>query len=106
MAAPPPGRYFDDAQRRHVHQWYEQRWRAGHCPPGLARKHNGCLPPGQARRWAVGRALPAGLVYYPVPQPLLLQLGPAPAGYGYVRVAGDILLMSLGTRVVIDAVLW
>ena len=33
-------------------------------------------------------------------------LGPAPAGYGYVRGAGDILLMSLGTRVVIDAVLW
>ncbi|HEY5711353.1 MAG TPA: hypothetical protein VIT38_05605 [Allosphingosinicella sp.] len=22
------------------------------CPPGLARKHNGCLPPGQARRLA------------------------------------------------------
>ena len=21
-----------------------------HCPPGLAKKHNGCMPPGQARK--------------------------------------------------------
>ena len=28
---------------------YGQRVRHG-CPPGLAKKHNGCLPPGQARR--------------------------------------------------------
>jgi hypothetical protein len=28
----------------------------GNCPPGLAKKHNGCLPPGQARkRYVVGR---------------------------------------------------
>ena len=33
----------------------------GHgCPPGLAKKHNGCLPPGQAKKW-VGRSLPLGL---------------------------------------------
>lgn len=24
------------------------------CPPGLAKKHNGCLPPGQARKLARG----------------------------------------------------
>ena len=23
---------------------------AGGCPPGLAKKHNGCLPPGQAKK--------------------------------------------------------
>ena len=23
-----------------------------HCPPGLAKKHNGCQPPGQARRYS------------------------------------------------------
>ena len=22
----------------------------GHCPPGLAKKHNGCQPPGQAKK--------------------------------------------------------
>jgi hypothetical protein len=21
------------------------------CPPGLAKKHNGCMPPGQAKKW-------------------------------------------------------
>ena len=27
----------------------------GGCPPGLARKHNGCMPPGQARKLARGQ---------------------------------------------------
>lgn len=31
------------------------------CPPGLAKKHNGCQPPGHARaRWARGERLPYG----------------------------------------------
>lgn len=25
------------------------------CPPGLAKKNNGCLPPGQARKLAIGQ---------------------------------------------------
>ena len=25
------------------------------CPPGLAKKHNGCMPPGQAKKWARGQ---------------------------------------------------
>jgi hypothetical protein len=33
----------------------------GNCPPGLAKKHNGCLPPGQARkRYDIGQRLPYG----------------------------------------------
>ena len=33
----------------------------GHCPPGLAKKHNGCLPPGQAKKlYNVGQRLPYG----------------------------------------------
>ena len=31
------------------------------CPPGLAKKHNGCLPPGQA--WRVGQRAPWGNRY-------------------------------------------
>lgn len=27
----------------------------GGCPPGLAKKHNGCMPPGQARKFARGQ---------------------------------------------------
>jgi hypothetical protein len=60
-------RYEDrrlDGSRRH----YEDRAYASggygrDCPPGLARKGNGCLPPGQARKlFAVGQALP--VAYY------------------------------------------
>jgi Ni/Co efflux regulator RcnB len=39
-----------------------------------------------------------------VPQPVLLQLGTPPAGYRYVRVANDILLMAIGSRMVVDAI--
>jgi hypothetical protein len=32
---------------------------AGGCPPGLAKRHNGCMPPGQARKlYRTGQRLP------------------------------------------------
>lgn len=35
------------------------------CPPGLAAKGNGCLPPGQARKlFNVGQRIPTGYGYY------------------------------------------
>ena len=34
------------------------------CPPGLAKRHNGCMAPGQARRWAQGSRLPYGYNSY------------------------------------------
>ena len=51
-----------------------------------------------------GQPLPASVVYYAVPQPVLVQIGPPPSGYRYVRVANDILLMAVGSRMVIDAI--
>ena len=37
----------------------------GHCPPGLAKKHNGCLPPGQAKKlYNAGQRLPYGYNSY------------------------------------------
>ncbi len=38
------------------------------CPPGLARKNNGCLPPDQARRLGVGDRIPDRLDEYNLPQ--------------------------------------
>ena len=32
----------------------------GNCPPGLAKKHNGCMPPGQARKLARGQRWQSG----------------------------------------------
>ena len=53
--------------------------------------------------WAIGQPLPGSVVFYPLPGPLLMQLTPAPAGYQYVRVANDILLMATGTRMIAAA---
>ncbi len=98
------GAYFGDAQRVAARDYYAPQFRAGKCPPGLAKKNNGCLPPGQARKWAIGQPLPRDVVYYPVPAAVIVQLGAPPAGHKYVRVAADILLIAVGTSMVIDAI--
>lgn len=43
-------RYFNDQHRAAVRDYYDEQIRAGRCPPGLRKKHNGCLPPGQAKK--------------------------------------------------------
>jgi Ni/Co efflux regulator RcnB len=98
------GGYFNDTQRTAVRTYYGEQYRVGNCPPGLAKKNNGCMPPGQARKWNVGRALPRDVVYYSVPQSVVMQLGAPPAGQRYVRVSSDILLLAIGTGMVVDAI--
>ncbi len=94
-----------DPRDRVLIERYVARDYARNCPPGLAKKHNGCLPPGQAKkRYRVGERLPPDVVYYPVPRELLGELAPVPAGYEYVRVDKDILLIGEATKKVIDAV--
>lgn len=98
------GVYFNDRQRTAVHDYYEDRFQHGHCPPGLAKKRNGCMPPGQAKKWQVGHPLPRDVTYYEVPSRVVVSLGVPPSGYKYVRVAGDILLIAIGTGMVVDAI--
>lgn len=100
------GAYFTDGDRDSARRYYAKQYGGSrvHCPPGLAKKNNGCLPPGQAKKYAVGQPLPAGVVTYPVPQPVLVQLPPAPPGHKYVRVATDILLIAVGTSMVVDGI--
>ena len=98
------GEYFGDPQRVIVHDYYLEQFRTGRCPPGLAKKHNGCMPPGQAKKWAIGRPLPQDVALYEVPQELVVKIGIPPAGYRYARVANDILLIAAGTGMVIDAI--
>jgi Ni/Co efflux regulator RcnB len=76
------------------------------CPPGLAKKHNGCLPPGQAKRVGrivVGQHVPAGVVYV-VPQPVLATLPPPPYGYRYAVVDRQVVLVSRGENIVVDII--
>lgn len=98
------GAYFGDKQRVVVRNYYGSEYKAGRCPPGLAKKNNGCMPPGQAKKYTVGQRLPGNVVYYAVPQRVVYQLGAPPSGYRYVRVASDILLLAIGTSIVVDAI--
>ena len=97
--------HFEDRHRSVVREYYTEQFRGrGRCPPGLAKKNNGCMPPGQAKKWQVGRSLPRDVVYYTVPQPLVVQIGLPPSGYRYVRVASDILMIAIGTGMIVDAI--
>jgi hypothetical protein len=97
-------KHFDDDKRTEVRSYYDQEFRGGHCPPGLAKKRNGCMPPGQAKKWRVGRPLPQDVVVYEVPPALVVRIGVPPEGYKYVRVAADILMIAVGTRMVAEAI--
>ena len=99
------GAYFNDQQRVVVREYYVQHYGPGKkCPPGLAKKNNGCMPPGQARNWAVGQPIPRGVTVYSVPQPVIVQLPPAPYGYRYARIGGDIVLVQQQNNIIIDII--
>ena len=98
-------KHFKDDDGEYVRDYYAGEYsRKGKCPPGLAKKNNGCMPPGQAKKWDYGRPLPRDVVYYEVPQPVVVRIGPPPSGYKYVRVASDILMIAIGTNMVVDAI--
>ena len=114
QAGPPPSPMahsagptvaITDRDRNATYSYYRTEYNAGRCPPGLAKKGNGCMPPGQARKqWEYGRPLPREVYYEELPPTLLQQLSPAPVGYQYVRVANDILMMAVGTRLIAGSV--
>jgi len=97
--------YFESRDRDLVRHYYREEYHKGKgCPPGLAKKHNGCMPPGQAKKWRYGHPLPRDVVWYPVPRELVIQLPAPPSGYKYVRVASDILMIAVGSSMVVDAI--
>lgn len=96
--------HFGDHERVVIHDYYEESEGKGHCPPGLRKKHNGCMPPGQAKKWKKGYPLPREVVYYDLPPRIIVEIGAPPAGHKYVRVASDILLIAVGTGIVVDAI--
>jgi Ni/Co efflux regulator RcnB len=97
-------KHFEDSHRTHVREYYAGEFHAGRCPPGLAKKRNGCMPPGQAKKWRVGQPLPRDVIFYDLPPTLVVQIGVPPPGYRFVRVASDILMIAIGTGLVVDAI--
>ena len=56
-------------------------------------------------RSARAAPLPRDVTVYAVPQPVLTYLPPAPVGYRYERVGGDLVLIHIGDRMVVDIML-
>lgn len=97
-------RNFDAQRRSRIHDYYSSRKHSGRCPPGLAKRGNGCVAPGHERRWAVGQRLPRDVIFYNLEPQVITLLGPPPPRHRFVRVASDILLIAIGTGMVIDAI--
>ncbi|TXS93857.1 hypothetical protein FV139_09490 [Parahaliea maris] len=95
---------FDSPHRSIIRDYYSNEFSRQGCPPGLAKKGNGCQPPGQARKWSVGHRLPDDVVYYPLPHDLHVRLGYDDPAYKLIRVGSDILRIGVGTGIVVEAV--
>ena len=94
---------FNSEDRQLAADYYGKSARADKCPPGLAKKNNGCQPPGQAKKWQKGQPLAKDILVYPLPRELRIKLPAPPPEHRYVRVARDILLIAIGTKIVVDA---
>ncbi|HMI41744.1 MAG TPA: hypothetical protein VK485_11000 [Sphingomicrobium sp.] len=61
LAKPGNGHGNSQAAKGHKGNYGYVGYGAGGCPPGLAKKNNGCLPPGQAKKlFARGQRVPYG----------------------------------------------
>lgn len=98
------GGYFGETQRSETREYYSERISSGHCPPGLKKKRNGCVPPGHSKQWVIGEQLPREVKFSTIDPEIKIRLGMPPAGHQFVRVASDILLIAVGTGLVIDAI--
>lgn len=99
------GAYFNDQQRAHASQYYSTTYtNSKHCPPGLAKKNNGCMPPGQIQDLVVGQLIPANVKVFPVAQPVIQKLPFAPFSYRYERIGGNIVLVQPQTNIVVDVI--
>jgi hypothetical protein len=80
------------------------------CPPGLAAKLNGCRPPGQARKYAIGQRLPRGLgLYTPYNQIPLAYRNQIPSiypdsAYDYIYRNNSIYVVDPASRLVTDII--
>ena len=82
-----------------AYSYYREEVAAGRCPAGLVKKNNACGAPAPAKQaWKLDQPLPEGVAGEALPAGLIAKLSPSPAGYQYLRVDNDILIVGLGTR--------
>lgn len=73
------------------------------CPPGLAKRDNGCLPPGIAKRFKVGERLPHGIPYELITDLQYYGLTPPNGNWLYYMVDDEILRIADDTFTVLEA---
>jgi hypothetical protein len=82
-----------------AYAYYRGEIAAGRCPAGLVKKNNACVASVPAKQvWKMDQPLPDGVAGEALPAALIAKLSPSPAGYQYLRVDNDILIVGLGTR--------
>ncbi len=52
----------------------------------------------------MGQRLSRDVVYVEAPAELVVKLSPPPSGHKYVMVDGDLVKLSIGTLIVVDAI--
>lgn len=72
------------------------------CPPGLAKKAVPCVPPGQAKKWEIGKRLPADTAWYQIDDWRRYGLPEPREGARYIMIDSEVLLVALATGIVLD----
>lgn len=94
---------FQPAEREVIIRYLTRDY-GGKCPPGLAKKHNGCIPPGHQARYRPGIILDNEAEWQEPPVEIIEHLRPAPIHTRYVMVDKNVLLVSEATKKILDAV--
>ncbi len=90
---PPDGHFYGG---HHATKHYDKHYKK-HCKKHYKhyKKHY---------KWRRGYPLPSDVIFHELSHRMVRHLGRPPAGHRYVRVAQDILLITIGTGMVVDAV--
>ena len=73
------------------------------CPPGLAAKNNGCLPPGLAKRYTIGEPLPEDVPYQLITDLMYYGLDRPDGEWLYYLVDGEVLRVADAMFTVLEA---
>jgi len=91
---------FTDSDHRFIRDYYRVDYRS--LPPGLAKK--GKVPPGHAYRFRVNQPLPPDAAWHYLPQNVERRLSRLPEGYVRITFGGDVAIMNVRTRIIVDLI--
>jgi hypothetical protein len=88
-----------DRDRNTILEFYRSEIGAGHCPAPMVRSNKACVAPDK-RPWKLDQPIADDVKLEAPPGALILKLTPSPAGYQYLCLGPDVLLVGVGTRIV------